>query len=125
MLILYLDHSIVSHEPSWQSVSDVLALPGFRLALSIWNLVEIGSATDEQQREQRLSFLEGFNPLWVRERVQVQKWEVKTFVWNELFGTDAGDIQFLTPHLSVVEADLASPQVHIGLTPRQWIRGIN
>jgi hypothetical protein len=87
--------------------------------------VEIGSATDEQQREQRLSFLEGFNPLWVRERVQVQKWEVKTFVWNELFGTDAGDIQFLTPHLSVVEADLDGPQVHIGLTPRQWIRGIN
>ena len=125
MPILYLDHSIVSHEPSWQSVSDTLALPGFRLALSIWNLVEIGSATDDQQRERRLSFLERLNPLWVRERIQVQKCEVNKFVSNELFGTDSAEIQVLTPHLSRVEADLAGPQVHIGLTPRQWIRGID
>jgi len=49
MPILYLDHSIVSHEPSWQSIRDILAFPSYQLALSIWNLVEIGSATDEQQ----------------------------------------------------------------------------
>lgn len=125
MPILYLDHSIVSHEPSWQSIRDILSFPSYQLALSIWNLVEIGSATDEQQRERRLSFLEAFNPLWTRERVQVQKREVNKFVWKELFATDIGDIRVFTPNLSVVEADLAGPHTHVGLTPRQWIRGID
>lgn len=119
------DHSIVSYEPSWQSVKEILALPGFQLVLSVWNLVEIGSATDKVQREKRLAFLEEFNPLWVHERVQVQKREVTKFVWKELFGVNEGGVKVFTSHLSEVESYLAGSQTRIGLTARQWIKGID
>jgi hypothetical protein len=125
MANLYLDHSVVSHEPSWQSARDVLALPGMRLVLSVWNLVEIGGHADLALRERRISFLEAFNPSWVLERVPVQKREVARFVSKQFFGVETGDVQVFTPHLSVVEADLAGPKTHIGLTARQWIQGID
>jgi hypothetical protein len=74
---LYIDHSPVTHEPSWGPLQDVLAAKKLRLALSLWNLVEIGSATDAVQREKRLRFLEQFDPLWIVERVDVHRQEAR------------------------------------------------
>jgi hypothetical protein len=42
MTTLYIDHSIVKHTPSWKSVEDVLTGGQARLALPLWNLLEIG-----------------------------------------------------------------------------------
>jgi hypothetical protein len=67
-------------------VQEVLDAKRLQLALSLWNLVEIGSATDLAQREKRLAFLERFDPLWIVERVVVQREEVRAFLCAECFG---------------------------------------
>src|SRR5206468_2342718 len=63
--ILYLDHSAISNEKWWPQIDAVLATGQIRLALSVWNLVEIGSATDRNQQDRRLAFLEQHHPLWI------------------------------------------------------------
>jgi hypothetical protein len=70
---LYLDHSAVAHEPWWPQIDAILASGRVTLALSLWNLVEIGIATNLEQRERRLAFLEKHKPLWIVERVGVQR----------------------------------------------------
>ena len=66
---LYIDHSVVADEASWHPLDDILSSGKLRLALSLWNLIEIGDAIDKAQQARRLAFLEKFNPLWVVERV--------------------------------------------------------
>ncbi len=70
---LYLDHSAVSNETWWPQIDAVLASVQVRLALSLWNLVEIGCGTDRNQQDRRLAFLEQDDPLWIVERVVVQR----------------------------------------------------
>jgi hypothetical protein len=80
MATLYIDHSIVAHPPSWSAVDDVLTRGKAQLALSLWNLFEIGSASDRAQQDQRLAFLAKFNPLWILERIAIQRLEVRAFL---------------------------------------------
>jgi hypothetical protein len=47
MHVLYIDHSIVTHEPSWAGLRRPLWSGKIRLALSVWNLFEIRDATDD------------------------------------------------------------------------------
>jgi hypothetical protein len=122
---LYLDHSIVSHEPWWLPVEQVVASREVRLALSLWNLFEIGAASNMGQRDRRLAFLEKLDPLWMIERRTIQKQEVERFLWRHKFGRTPRDMLVLTPSLSVVESFISGPQTHIGLTPRQFIRELD
>jgi hypothetical protein len=96
-----------------------------RLVLSIWNLFEIGEGTDKGQREHRLKFLEQFGPLWVLERVNIQRRELQHFLWTEHFGVEEDHPPVFTPYLSVVDAYHAGPKARVGLTPRQWIAGVD
>ena len=95
-----------------------------QLALSLWNLFEIGSASDTTQQEQRLAFLMKFNPLWILERVDIQRLEVRAFLWKEKFGVSLEPLQVIRRHLSEVESYHAGPETRIGLTPTQWINGV-
>jgi hypothetical protein len=119
---LYIDHSIVTHEPSWQYLSHAVGSGKIRLALSVWNLVEIGAAENKPQQERRLTFLEGLAPLWVVERCAIQRQEVERFVWRHKFGATPKDLIAITPSLSVVDSFFAGWQTRLGLTARQFIR---
>ena len=123
--ILYLDHSAISNEKWWPQIGAVLATGKVRLALSVWNLVEIGSATDRKQQDRRLAFLEQHHPLWIVERVAVQRQEVERFLWQGRFGVAPQALCVVTPHLSVVDSYLSGTQTRIGLTPRGWIDGVD
>ena len=120
---IYVDHSIVSHELWWPGLERALASGNLKLALSLWNLFEIGAADDKGQLDRRLSFLQGFNPMWVVERRAVQKQEVKRFLWSHKFGTEAEELVVITPSLSVVDYFLSGSDMRIGLTAEQFIRG--
>jgi hypothetical protein len=122
---LYIDHSIVTHEASWKPLEDTLQSGKLQLALSLWNLYEIGDATDRAQQDKRLAFLATFRPLWIVERVQIQKQEVRAFLWNEKYGVACPAPQIFTPLLSVVDSYHAGRDTRIGLTPRQWIDGVD
>ena len=120
---LYLDHSVAAHEAWWPHIDAILSAGDCRLALSLWNLYEVGEATDPKQRERRLVFLERHNPLWIVERLGVQSQEVKRFVWTNHFRVAADDVRVFVPRLSMVEAFMAGAKTRIGLTSRAWIDG--
>jgi hypothetical protein len=122
---LYLEHSAVSHESWWPPIDAVLRTGQVRLALSLWNLVEIGSGADRKQQNRRLAFLEQHDPLWIVERVAVLRQEVERFLWQNCFGVTPPDLCVITPHLSVVDYYHTGTQTRIGLTPRGWIDGID
>jgi hypothetical protein len=125
MPTLYIDHSIVTHPASWTPVDDVLTSGKARLALSLWNLFEIGSASDRAQQDQRLTFLIKFNPLWVLERVQIERREIRAFLWKEKLQIEPEPVDAFRRHLSEVESYMVGSQTRIGVTPRQWIDSIN
>jgi hypothetical protein len=122
---LYIDHSIITHEPSWKPMEAVLTGGKAQLALSLWNLFEIGSASDKTQQAQRLAFLEKFTPLWILERVEIERQEVRAFLWKEKLGVTPERIQVFRRYLSEVESYHAGPETRIGLTPTQWINGVD
>jgi hypothetical protein len=122
---LYIDHSVITHPPSWKPLKDVLAAGKVQLALSLWNLFEIGSASDKTQQAQRLAFLEQFSPLWILERLEIQRQEVQRFLWKMKFCVASEAMQVFKRHLSEVESYYAGSETRIGLTPTQWINGVN
>lgn len=124
--ILYVDHSVVAGEAWWPYLEQAVRSGKMRLALSLWNLFEIGAAEDAAQQERRLTFLQSLDPLWVVERRAIQKQEVRRFLWRHHYGLEPNDeLLVVTPHLSVVNSFLCGPQMRIGLTPRQFIRGLD
>ncbi len=104
---IYIDHSIVSDERSWPKLACILASGKTKLALSVWNLIEIGAADDKDQRDRRLAFLLGLNPMWVVERRAVQKQEVKGFLWSRKFDAQVDELVAITPSLFVVDCFLS------------------
>jgi hypothetical protein len=93
------------------------------LTLSLWNLFEIGSASDRVQQDQRLAFLAKLKPLWILERVAIQRLEVRAFLWREKFGWASEPVVVFKRNLSEVEAYMVGSIARIGVTPRQWIDG--
>src|SRR5277367_4272441 len=89
---IYIDHSIVTHEPWWPHLEQAVATRGLQLVLSVWNLFEICSASDLTQQEKRLSFLEKLRPLWVVERCAVQRQEVQCFLWRHKLGVSGEEL---------------------------------
>lgn len=118
---IYVDHSVVSYEAWWSDLKSVLSSKNLRLVLSIWNLYEIGSASDNAQKERRLTFLESFSPQWIVERRDIQRQEVEGFLWHHRFGVQTKEILAVTPSLSVVASFFTGAQIEIGLTARKFI----
>ncbi|MBW5438158.1 hypothetical protein FXB41_26365 [Bradyrhizobium canariense] len=125
MPTLYLDHSIITHPASWTPVDDVLTAGKVQLALSLWNLFEIGSASDRAQQDQRLAFLMKAKPLWILERVQIERREVRAFLWKQKLQIAPEPVDAFRRHLSEVESFMVGSQTRIGVTPRQWIDTID
>jgi hypothetical protein len=121
----YIDHSVVTRETWWPYLRRAVSDDGCRIVLSVFNLFEIGSASDEAQRDARLVFLESLNPLWAVERRSLQKQEVERFLWKHKFGVQPDDLIVITPSFSVANYFLSGPLAIIGETPKQFISGID
>lgn len=122
---IYIDHSIVSTEQLWPHLIQALGMGKIRLVLSLWNLYEISRAGDIAQQERRLAFLLGFDPLWIIERVGVEKYEVRRFLWRHRYNKDHEPTAMITPYLWVVDSHLHDSQINFGMTARQFVKGID
>ena len=122
---LYIDHSIVSTEPLWPHLEQALGMGKVRLVLSLWNLYEISRAADKAEQERRLAFLLAFDPLWIIERVAVEKYEVRRFLWRHRYDRDHEPMAMITPYLWVVDSHLHDSRINFGMTARQFVRGID
>jgi hypothetical protein len=78
--LVYLDHSLVTNDPSWPSLQRLFQDSRYQLGLSIWNLLEIAAASDLAQRKARIAFLSSLKPVWLFDHVYVRKQEVKRFL---------------------------------------------
>ena len=81
-----------------------MSRPGLRLAASEWNLYEIANGADVGQRERRVAFLEKLRPVWMVERVDIQRQEVQRFFFKAHYGVDVPDLVVFAPNLSVVDS---------------------
>lgn len=121
MRLLVIDHSTVSDEAWWPALQVAAGGEDIQLALSVWNLVEIGFATDRNQQRRRLDFLTALKPWWLQERVQIQKHEVERFLWANYYQTEPEEFSPATPHLSGVVYHFAGHLTRIGLTAQQFV----
>jgi hypothetical protein len=111
--LVYLDHSLVTNDPALPSFQRLFQDSRYQLCLSIWNLLEIGSASDLAQRKVRVAFLSSLKPLWLLDHVYVRKQEVKRYLWPRRFDTAAPEMLYVAPHLSQAEACARRPFEHI------------
>lgn len=118
---IYLDHSIVTDDTGWPNLESAIKVHGLQLALSVWNVYEIGRATDRVQQDQRLAFLLSFNPIWMIERRAVQRQEVARFLWLHHFNRLPSEVISTTAYFTQSEALRTGTPVRIGLTPRVFI----
>jgi hypothetical protein len=121
----YIDHSVVTREAWWPYLRRAVSDDGCKIVLSVWNLFEIGAASDQAQQSARLAFFESLNPLWAVDRRSLQKQEVKRFLWNHKFGLQPDDLIAITASFSVANYFLSGPLTVIGETPKQFISGID
>jgi hypothetical protein len=71
---LYVDHQIIAKEVNWPLLSGLLSMhKSLRLAVSLYNLIEISAATDNAQKVSRAELIDSLNPVWVLERLVVEK----------------------------------------------------
>ena len=121
MPLLVIDHSAVSVEKWWPALQAVTINPGTQLALSVWNLVEIGFATDKAQQRKRIAFLTELKPVWLYERLHILKAEVDRFLGQNYFQVQPKEFSPVTPHLSAVDHELTRMLPRIGISPQQFV----
>jgi hypothetical protein len=120
---VYIDHSIVSTERFWPDLQALLQNKELKLVLSLWNLLEMRYASDVGQREQRMRFLDQFSPLWMLERLDAQRFEVRSFLWKSRYNLDS-EWNPVVKNISQVIAHHAGAKTEIGLTPRGWMNSL-
>jgi hypothetical protein len=121
MSTVYLEHSIITHEPSWPSIQ---AAHGIQCVLSIWNLVEIAFDGDRTRQAKRLTFIDGLRPHWVYDHTYNRRNEVKRFVWRECYGR-GHDFSAVTPSLSAMNSIYMGAKSPLALTTAELVNGID
>ena len=129
MKTLYLDHQYIAREAGgqpahWQQLGAMLAANSeWRLAVSECNLLEIASDGDKARARRRATFIDSLKPVWMMERLDIQKCEVKAFLWENHFLVDPEPFDVFHEHLSQVIIPHAQPV--IGETAASWVARIN
>ena len=88
MRSLYLDNNIIAKEVDGSRLPQLLAHGKFRLAISVWNLVEIAKHGDRQEALQRAAHIDSFRPKWLFNALDIQADEVMAFIWNQYYQAD-------------------------------------
>ena len=110
---VYLEHSYLAKEDNWPSIIEFFREDGYTAVVSDWNIVEISQASDRKQAKRRVRFLESLNPLWMINKVEIQKKEVQSFLFRSYFG------EFIWPYNVFVESFFTSVEVSLSRKPKQ------
>ena len=69
----------------------------------------------------RAEFIDSHNPLWIFERLVIQKREVQNFVWEYYFHKEPIPFSAFTDYLSTVLSHQLGPKVPLGINARKWL----
>lgn len=122
---VYFDHSALANDACWQVLTAMCAGGHVQPIVSLWNLYEIGEATDVQQKAARIAFMRSLKPRWVAERTTLQREEIKRYVGPPLFRADYPVIAPFQDQLSKVDQLWQGGKRRLHLTPGQWISEID
>lgn len=87
---IYIEHSYLVNENNWDKIKSIFSdHPDFEFVASDWNLIEISQANDRDQARRRVDFIESLNPKWLFFKTEIQKLEVKSFLYRYLYGSIA------------------------------------
>jgi hypothetical protein len=89
--------------------------------MSIYNLIEISAATDKAQAVRRTEFIDSLHPIWILERLVVEKNEVRNFVWEYYFNTQPKPFSVFADRLSTALSYHLGPKVPLGINARKWL----
>ena len=129
MKTLYADHHFIAREANgrptnWKLLAELLAdNPDWRLAISECNLLEIAFDGNKPRALRRAEFLDSVRPLWMMERLDIQKHEVRAFLWRNHFKVAAKPFSPFCEHLSTVMSYHTRPLV--GATAATWITAVD
>jgi hypothetical protein len=84
-----------------------------------------GQTQGPAQQERRLAFLDRLDPIWIAERLDIQRHELKRYLWRHCFSVEIPEFVALTPSLAVVVSYSAGTPTRIGLTARQYIADLD
>jgi hypothetical protein len=122
---LYADHHFIAREANgqptnWKTLVALLAdNPHWRLAVSECNLLEIAFDGDKSRALRRADFLDSLRPVWMMERLDIQKHEVGAFLRRNHFQIAANPLSPFHEHLSTVMSYHTRPLV--GATAATWV----
>jgi len=126
---LYIDHHFIARETKGQPTNRQLLTelladdPDWRLAASESNLLEIAFDGDKARALRRAQFLDSLHPVWMMERLDIQKHEVRAFLWGNHFRVAAEPLSPFRKHLSEVMSYHTRPIIGAGAAT--WIRAID
>jgi hypothetical protein len=82
-----LEHSYLVKEENWDSLSQFFKdNKSYKPVLSDWTIVEISQASDLSQAKRRIAFVESLSPLWLVNKLKVQKQELRSFLYRFYWG---------------------------------------
>jgi hypothetical protein len=123
MKTLYADHMVLVRPAQRTELSKLLnTSTDLRFAASIWNLYEISLATDRAQVVRLAEFIDQHRPLWISNLIDIQKLEIRRFLWLRYFEVSADSIGAFSDHLSVVSAGLVGSRTRLGYTAVGWVK---
>lgn len=121
---LYIDHNVLADEDGWNDLTAVIQQNQLQVVMSVWNLFEIASATDERQKARRLAYVESLSPWWAMDRVETQEKELRRFIFTRYFGANGEDIYGITKHLSVAVAKGTRTETKVGMKAADYVRAL-
>jgi len=121
MDLAYLDHNIIVME-SVRLRAIFAPGTGLRVAVSVWNLVEIAKHGDRAEAIRRATLADGLAPTWLFNARDLQSEEVLGFLLREYFKVDVPPWSPFSPSLSAVMwNDMAAHRPIVG-GAAGWVR---
>jgi hypothetical protein len=120
---IYVDHHVLIRYEDWPELRAVFAPnAGVRLVLSEWNLFEIANYGDRKEVFRRAAFLDSLKPLWIMERLQILKAELRSFIYQTYYNTENVFSSPFSDSLSVIVSYNLGSKTPLCLTASELVR---
>ena len=119
---IYLNHEIIAGEKSWPLIRSTIGRSEDKtLAISQYNLVEAAGGSCQSQTVRRMEFIDSLRPVWVRDRRDIQREEVRNFVWERCFNSPMNCVCPFSRSLSAVLAYHLGAKTPLDCSARKWL----
>lgn len=117
---IYVDHQIIVEGRNHELLRSICQADNRRIVISQYNLLEIAQGSDQRRAHRYMELIDDLNPMWARDRLDVQDQEVKSFLWKSYFNVPPQQVTPFSTSMSVVLAYHLRSSVPIIGTAKDW-----